>query len=95
MGAGDPQGIKLGLFGFVFSGGAGAVFVRKPLRQRGLRWFWGFRDWVCFAQKGAICRGVSTSVERGCWPLRHEGTREFGGFGRFKVMMIEASMNKG
>ena len=39
-------------------------------------------------QKSPICRGVSTSVEGGSWALRDKGTREFGDFGRFRVMMI-------
>ena len=33
--------VELGLFGFVFSSGVGAVSFCKPLWERGLRWFWG------------------------------------------------------
>jgi len=38
--------------------------------------FYLFYHWLCFAKNRWICRGVSTSVERGSWPLRHEGTKE-------------------
>jgi len=29
-----------------------------------LCWFWPWGNWVCFAKNRAICRGVSTTVER-------------------------------
>jgi len=49
---------RLGLIGFVFSGGIGVVFSRKPLRRKRLRWFWGFGNWVCFAQKVRFVEGA-------------------------------------
>ena len=70
--------LKLGLFGFdwlCFFERGGVVCFGNPLRQRELHWFCPCENWVRFAKKGFICRGVPTSVERGSWPLRHKGTK--------------------
>jgi hypothetical protein len=55
--------VRLGSFGFVFFEWAGVVFSRKHLRQMELHWFCRCENWVRFAKKRPICRGVSTSVE--------------------------------
>jgi len=65
--------VRLGSIGFVFSNGPGVVCSGKPLRQRELRWVWPWKNWVCFAKNRAICRGVSTSVER--WLIENAKTK--------------------
>ena len=87
---------ELGLIGFVFSNWAGVVFSRNALQNRRLCWFWRCGNWVCFAKNRAICRGVSTSVEGGSWPLRHKGTKRQTdrGFGNAKIKMQSAKLRQ-
>jgi hypothetical protein len=40
---------ELGLFGFVFLGGAGVVCSHNSLRQQCLRWSCRLGNWLCFA----------------------------------------------
>ena len=49
-----------------------------------------------FCKKRLICRGVSTSVERGSWPPRHEGAkrRTDRGFGSAKIKMQNAKLRQ-
>ena len=40
---------KLGLIGFVFSGGAGRIIRISPCGKGGCGGFWPLGNWVCFA----------------------------------------------
>jgi len=64
-------GFVLGLFSLCLT----SRFFHNPFLQQYLRSFDFFGNWVCFAKKGWICRGLSTNVEGRRQKVEHLSSR--------------------